>query len=109
MPGITGSKPRASGDDPRARNALRRQYRVNPARAGMIPPRRLPPLSGGGKPRASGDDPPIDPVSPDAWVVNPARAGMIHKTRLSDPPYKCKPRASGDDPSAVKADQQQAL
>ena len=53
---ITG-KPRASGDDPPLPQAPVFEYKVNPARAGMIrhaagltePPPR--------KPRASGDDP----------------------------------------------------
>ena len=50
-------KPRASGDDPAQSGPLILSHRVNPARAGMIPPRPHGRRVGRGKPRASGDDP----------------------------------------------------
>ena len=50
-------KPRASGDDPRAGDAMGHAPAVNPARAGMIRPADRPSPAGPCKPRASGDDP----------------------------------------------------
>ena len=56
-PSITGSKPRASGDDPGSSDFTFHAFAVNPARAGMI----LFACVAAGirrcKPRASGDDP----------------------------------------------------
>ena len=53
---ITGN-PRASGDDPPLPQAPVFEYKVNPARAGMIRVQRIPQPRLAGKPRASGDDP----------------------------------------------------
>ena len=50
-------KPRASGDDPSAHDAILGGGPVNPARAGMIPVIPHPSSSTSSKPRASGDDP----------------------------------------------------
>ena len=71
---------------------------VNPARAGMIRPRRPPRPSSGCKPRASGDDPNPPPCQNSGRVVNPARAGMIRFRLGRWPGRASKPRASGDDP-----------
>ena len=53
---VTG-KPRASGDDPTWQDYMLVAGKVNPARAGMIPPWRPSRTSCRRKPRASGDDP----------------------------------------------------
>ena len=54
---ISTRKPRASGDDPRRGQRLDVDIRVNPARAGMIPPPPPSARTPTSKPRASGDDP----------------------------------------------------
>ena len=52
-----GSKPRASGDDPRIELLLKEGGKVNPARAGMILYSIDSYFLALSKPRASGDDP----------------------------------------------------
>ena len=82
--------PAARADDPGRKprgnchhTKRRTPSRVNPARAGMIPPHPPRTRCECGKPRASGDDPPLCRRVLARTAVNPARAGMIHNIKTA--------------------------
>ncbi len=98
----------------------RREHRVFPARAGMVPSRAASFRERFGVPRASGDGPPCEHTrmprkecSPrergwslgghlpaQAGHVFPARAGMVRRSATRSSGHHCVPRASGDGPAA---------